>query len=31
MIETPKTLPALASKAWELLTSGGPIPMRDTP
>jgi radical SAM superfamily enzyme YgiQ (UPF0313 family) len=31
MIETPKTLPALASKAWELLASGGPIPMRDTP
>jgi len=31
MIETPRTLPALAHKAWELLRSGGPIPMRDTP
>jgi len=31
MIETPRTLPALAEKAWELLREGGPIPMRDTP
>lgn len=31
MLQTPKTLPALAAKAWELLRSGGPIPMRDTP
>ncbi len=31
MIQTPRTLPALAEKAWELLRSGGPIPLRDTP
>jgi len=31
MIQTPRTLPALGEKAWEILRSGGPIPMRDTP
>ncbi len=31
MIHTPRTLPSLAQKAWELVRSGGPIPMRDTP
>ena len=31
MIQTPRTFPALARKAWELVRSGGPIPMRDTP
>ena len=31
MIDTPRTLPALADKAWEILRKGGPIPMRDTP
>jgi len=31
MIQTPRTWPALAEKAWEVLIGGGPIPMRDTP
>ncbi len=31
IMATPATLPALAAKAVELLRTGGPVPLRDTP